>query len=333
MRWLLSGFVGIVLLSCGTRTVFAQAATAVESSVALAARNSVPGTGPSSGFSSSPALQLKQTVPAREIIPRDSVRLELALGRLQLNGSNFRIVKKHEAFDEDQCERSYQVSTFNGRPSVRVLYRDAIENWTLAMDGNSHCEWRREFHVEGNAVSIDYRQTDRMPIEIEVRETGKAPHRLRSHSLWHLTSEADPVFCKFVLPSLVRLNSSWDLPATLACAKRQMTLMLAKKADEEANAVTARKSSDAVSNSELTHHVARCLKDLEASEHARRKSAEKELKNLGIAGYIPLCEAFQGRLTPHQKQVVDELLDSLQPHSADNATRIAYWLSGDPNWR
>ncbi len=128
-----------------------------------------------------------------------------------------------------------------------------------------------------------------------------------------MTEQNSPEFSQYVLPSLVRLNSSWDLPRALAAARRMRGF------SERGSAAK--------------HELAQSIAELDSADRCVRESAKQKLRETGLAAQIPLQQLRGGPLSPQQRSTVDELLAELEPRSADTPTRLAYWLSGDPNWR
>ncbi len=118
-----------------------------------------------------------------------------------------------------------------------------------------------------------------------------------------------------MLPALVRLNSTWDLPQALAAAKRM-------RGYGELGNTNADK-----------HELAQSIAELDSTDRRVRESAKQKLRETGLAAQIPLEQLRGGPLSPQQRSTVEELLAELEPRSADTPTRLAYWLSGDPNWR
>lgn len=337
MRWLLSGFVGLALIGCAMRNASAQAAPSVDrtsaltvGSVALADR---------AERSADPILadRRSELLPAdltpsesktpqpktpiyRELFSREAGELELALGRIQLNSQHFRVMRKHESFD-DGGERSYQVSIHEGSPTLRVVYRDQHEDWLLHCDFHEGTTWTRSFDFDSGRATVEYTQLRNRPIAITVtqdnlKDPKQGTKKWSGQSLWHMLQLHDPDFDRIVKPSLMRLNADWKLDETLAAADRILAVSSSKNSE----------SAEVV--------VARCLRELESPESSRRLEAAATLRGLGLAAQIPLSRSVAGgKLTPHQRDAVNKLLDALQPQSPDTPTRLAYWLSGDPSRR
>lgn len=251
----------------------------------------------------------------REIVPRNVVSMEIALGRLRLGASSYKIVKKHESFEDESCHRSIQVSSVEGRPTLRAIYNDPKEKWSIQFDMNVGVQWAREYTDSGVPIRIEYSQQPRQPIVIRLSHGSEATQSISQPTLWHFIEKNDLEFSKYVLPSLLRLNPCWDLRGTLETAKRYRNRL--ERMGESRDIVN------------LTQSVA----DLEASDQSVRAAAIEHLRRAGLSAYIMLEQFSRGELAPQQRRVIDQLLTGLEPRSADTPTRLAYWLSGDPNWR
>lgn len=288
-------------------------------------------------------------VPAPEVLPRESAELEIALGRIRLVPDRFRIVRKHEQFDwpviQDtasstsstsnatngstnnatnnstataavkNCSRSMQVAAQEGRPTVKLSYTDPIEKWTLSVDNIVGAEWTRELLDSSPVIKVTYVQRPHQPIAITIDGVSKQPIKLSSLTLWHLTEQNSAEFVTYVLPALVRLNPTWDLPQALAAAKRM------------------RGYGEFSNSSAAKHELAQSIAELDSVDRRVREAAKQKLREAGLAAQIPLEKLRGGPLSSQQRSTVEELLGELEPRSADTPTRIAYWLSGDPNWR
>lgn len=264
-----------------------------------------------------------------EILPRDAAELEIALGRIRLVPDRFRIVRKHEQFDwpmpgadtaesnpaKLSCARSLQIATQDGRPTAKLSYSDPQEKWSLCVDNIVGAEWTRELLDAHPPIQVQYTQRPHQHIVIKIDGVGAKQIVLSSQTLWHLTEENSPEFQRYVLPALVRLNHAWDLPQALAAAKRM-------RGYAEPGQATAAK-----------HELAQSIAELDSSDRRMREMAKQKLRDTGLAAQIPLEQLRGGPLSPQQRSTVEELLAELEPRSADTPTRLAYWLSGDPNWR
>lgn len=270
---------------------------------------------------------LRTTRP--EVLPRESAELEIALGRIRLVPDRFRIVRKHEQFEwptstkdtttdsnfvKVSGTRSLQVATQDGRPTVKLSYADPVEKWTLCVDNVVGAEWTRELLDASPAVTVQYTQRPHQHIVVKIDGAGPKQVVLSGQTLWHLTEQNAAEFKRYVLPALVRLNRGWDLPQALAAAKRM-------RGFNDLNQTTAK------------HELAQSIADLDSSDRRLRESAKQKLRDTGLAAQIPLEQLRGGPLSPQQRSTVDELLTELEPRSADTPTRLAFWLSGDPNWR
>lgn len=279
--------------------------------------------------------------PAPEVLPRESAELEIALGRIRLVHDRFRIVRKHEQFDwpaiQDtatsisasnnasnnatataavkNCSRSMQVAAQEGRPTVKLSYTDPKEKWTLSVDNIVGAQWTRELLDSSPVIKVTYIQRPHQPIVITIDGVSKQPIKLSSLTLWHLTEQNSAEFERYVLPALVRLNPTWDLPQALAAAKRM------------------RGYSEFSHTSAAKHELAQSIAELDSVDRRVREAAKQKLREAGLAAQIPLEKLRGGPLSSQQRSTVEELLGELEPRSADTPTRIAYWLSGDPNWR
>ena len=278
----------------------------------------------------------RQQLP--DVLPREAAELEIALGRLRLVPDRFRIVRRHDQFDwpnvaaeatasketnaptstnttAKQCSRSIQVATQDGRPTVKLSYADPREKWTLTVDGMVGAEWTRELIDHNPVIKVQYTQRPHQPIAITIDGVQKQPIKLSALTLWHLTEQRSPEFEQYVLPALVRLNSAWDLPQALAAAKRM-------RGYGEMGHTTSAK-----------HELAQLIAELDSADRRVREAAKQKLRETGLAAQIPLEQLRGGPLSPQQRSTVEELLAEFEPRSADTPTRLAYWLSGDPNWR
>ena len=81
------------------------------------------------------------------------------------------------------------------------------------------------------------------------------------------------------------------------------------------------------------HELAQSIAELDSTDRRVREVAKQKLRETGLAAQIPLEQLRGGPLSSQQRSTVEELLAELEPRSADTPTRLAYWLSGDPNWR
>ena len=270
-----------------------------------------------------------------EVLPRDAAELEIALGRIRLVPDRFRIVRKHEQFDwpaatstaassdnqgqptatRGQCSRSLQVVAEEGRPTVKLSYQDPQEKWTLTVDNIVGAEWTRELPDGQRTIEISYSQRPHQPIVITIAGISPRPIQMRAATLWHFTEQMSPEFEQYVLPALVRLNSTWRLPEALAAAKRM------RGQNTQANSTSAK------------HELAQCIAELDSTDRRVREVAKQKLREAGLAAQIPLQQLRGGPLSPQQRSTLDELLGELEPRSADTPTRLAYWLTGDPTWR
>jgi hypothetical protein len=249
-------------------------------------------------------------------VPREVAEVEIALGRLRIVRERFRIIRNHETFLEGAGTRSLQLSIDEGRPALRVSYSEPTEKWSLQLDETVGALWTREYRSdEGQMIKVNYVQRPHQPIAIEINGLGPEPLRMSGASLWHLTQQSPPGFTSCVLPSLERLNPTWDLCGTLATAER-----IADTAGIHAD------SSDAPS-------ILQSVADLESSDQSDRAAALNRLRQAGLAAHIPLEQLARKPLTTQQRESVERLLRVLEPPSADTPTRLAYWLSGDPAWR
>lgn len=263
-----------------------------------------------------------------EVLPREAAELEIALGRLRLVPDRFRIVRKHEQFEctiaaegpvgasakQIVGTRSLQVSTQDGRPTVKLSYADPREKWTLSIDNIVGAEWSRELLDCSPPITVQYTQRPHQPIVVKIDGAGR-PIQLTAQTLWHMTEQKSPAFERFVLPALVRLNQAWDLPQALAAAKRM-------RGYNEGSHTTAAK-----------HELAQLIAELDSTDRRVRELAKQNLRETGLAAQIPLEQLRSGPLSQQQRSTVEELLAEFEPRSADTPTRLAYWLSGDPNWR
>ncbi len=299
--------------------------------------------------SASSSTPVSKTSGRPEVLPRDAAELEIALGRIRLVPDRFRIVVKHDQFDwpaaapvapaiaesankepankesaskesshkdyVKACRRSLQVATQEGRPTVKLSYADPFEKWYLTVDQLIGAEWTRELTQEGKTIKVQYTQRPHQPIAITIEGASDKPIRLSAITLWHLTEQKAPEFERYVLPALMRLNSTWDLPQALAAAKRM------RSANDPAQITMAK------------HELAQSIAELDASDRRVREAAKQKLRDSGLAAQIPLEQLRGGPLTPQQRSTVEELLGELEPRSADTPTRLAYWLAGDLNWR
>ena len=253
--------------------------------------------------------------PRPAIIPGDAAEIEIAYGRLRLMPRRYRIVRRQETAKEPAVSRSVQVTAVDGRPTLRARYVDQSEKWSLQFDAVLGAQWSREMTVGGRALKVDYSQRPQQPIFIAISGLGASPKQMTGATLWHLTEQNRPEFTDYILPSLARLNSSWNLPQTLAMAKqfREQSGLAADRIDQAA--------------------LVQCVTDLESSDRELRTSAVEQLRVAGVTAHIPLVELSQRPLTTQQRKTVEQLLSALEPRSADTPTRLAYWLSGDPSWR
>jgi hypothetical protein len=318
VRWLLSGFVGFALLSSTASSGWAQSAPSAD---AAGARGLAPdGTAPTNDI---------LPAPKRELVPWEAARIEIALGRLQLSPYKFRVLRKHEAFAAEQCERSYQVTMSHGAPALRATFKSPHEAWALLLDTQAGTDWVREFDQAGQRLRVHYQQPPLQPIRIEIsRQPTSAVadaadvqaakpevRRLEAPTLWHLTEASDEWFVQYVLPSLYRLNPRWDLHAMLEDAKR------------------LRPADNAPQATAVSASVAKSIAGLDSPELEVRSAAKQELRQLGLSAQIPLEQALRSDISTQQRQAILALLEALKPQSADSPTRLAYWLSGDPAWR
>lgn len=279
--------------------------------------------------------------PPPEVLPRESAELEIALGRMRLVPDRFRIVRKHEQFEwpttQDtapstsstnnstnnstataavkNCSRSMQVAAQEGRPTVKLSYTDPKERWTLSVDNIVGAQWTRELLDCSPVIKVTYVQRPHQPIAITIDGVSQQPIKLSSLTLWHLTEQNSTEFERYVLPALVRLNPTWNLPQALAAAKRM------------------RGYSEFSNTSAAKHELAQSIAELDSVDRRVREAAKQKLREAGLAAQIPLEKLRGGPLSSQQRSTVEELLGELEPRSADTPTRIAYWLSGDPNWR
>jgi hypothetical protein len=260
-----------------------------------------------------PAMQ--EAVSQRPIVPSEAAELEIALGRLRLVRDRFKIVTRHEAFTDAPGERSLQVSFHDGQPALQARYSDPLETWTLQVDATLGASWTREFTAEGRPIKVVYSQPPHRPIEIELSGATRTPVKMSGLSLWHLMQQNPRGFAAYVVPSLERLNASWDLRQTYA---------LARQVDR-----TAYTTDGAIDKAA----IAECVTDLESNERQTRTAALERLRQSGLAAHLPLEQLLQSELSVQQRQTLERLLDGLEPRSADTPTRLAYWLSGDPAWR
>ncbi|MCC6508932.1 MAG: hypothetical protein IT423_07485 [Pirellulaceae bacterium] len=298
--------------------------------------------------SSQTARPIKPVQYVQPVLPGDIAELEIALGRLRLAGDRFRIIRKHDQFGDDSPvaagataqsndvaaapsrvdpsvstadvklrpgQRSLQVSMADGRPTLRLSYSDQQEKWTLNLDATIGAEWTREWTVADRPVKVDYKQPPHQPIAIVITGAATQPQKITGCSLWHLTEQNSLEFNTYILPALVRLNPTWDLPQALASAKRL-------RAQCGLNELAS-----------CQRELAQLIADLESSEHGVRSAAKQKMRDLGLASQIPLEQLRRGQLSIEQRSTIDEMLAALEPRSADTPTRLAYWLSGDPNWR
>ncbi len=277
-----------------------------------------------------------------EILPREAAELEIALGRIRMVPDRFRIVRKHEQFawptpaavsatnelSQEQrkepgsntdpaktCNRSLHVTANEGRPTLKLSYSDTQERWTLVVDQLVGAEWTRELLTKQPLVTVQYRQPPHQSITVTITGATSKPKTLKAATLWHLTEQNQPEFAEYVLPALLRLNSTWDLHKALAAAKRM------------------RGYTDLSGTTNSKHELAQYISQLDSSDRHVREAAKQKLRDTGLAAHIPLEQLRSGPLTPQQRSTVDELLAELEPRTADTPTRLAYWLAGDPSWK
>lgn len=273
-----------------------------------------------SSSASTAARQSTLARPRPAILPSDVAELEIALGRLRLMPTRFRILRRHESLAEVEGQRSVQVSVVDRHPTLRLTYADRAEKWSLQADAIIGVQWSREFTAPssqpgGMAVKIDYSQKPHQPIALLISGTASKPVRLTGPTLWHLTEQGSQEVAKYVLPSLERLNSTWDLPEILAAAKK------------------VQQSCGLAVDQSLESEIEQCMKDLESEEYSVRAIAAERIRQAGIIAQIPLERLSHKPLTAQQRSTIDKLLAGLEPRSADTPTRLAYWLSGDRDWR
>ena len=267
-----------------------------------------------------------------DVLPREAAELEIALGRIRLVPDRFRIVRRHDQFDwptvpteattaataanstkidataataktsAKPCSRSMQVATQDGRPTVKLSYADPREKWTLTVDGLIGAEWTRELIDRNPVIKVQYTQRPHQPIVITIDGVQKQPIKLSALTLWHLTEQKSPEFEQYVLPALVRLNSSWDLPQALAAAKRM------RGYGEMGHSTSAK------------HELAQSIAELDSADRRVRETAKQKLRETGLAAQIPLEQLRGGPLSPQQRSTVEELLAELEPRSADTPT-------------
>lgn len=257
----------------------------------------------------------KATYAKREVVSKETVGIEIALGRLRLVSTRYKILKRHESFEGDSCQRSIQVSSVEGKPTLRALYSDPNEKWSIQFDSMVGAQWTREYSEKDVPIKIEYSQKPKQLITIRIRKGSDVAKTISQPTLWHFVENNDLEFSTLVLPSLLRLNPCWDIKGTLDTAK-----------------LFRDKAGLSGKMSEIGQWT-QCVADLEDSDQTVRAAAIEQLRNAGLSAQILLERLSRGELSCHQRHIVDQLLAGLEPRSADTPTRIAYWLSGDPDWR
>jgi len=247
-----------------------------------------------------------------EILPRALAEFELALGRIRLARDRYRIVRQHEEFPEGRGERAVQISVQSGRPTLRLTYHDLQEDWSMQIDNTSGVNWTRRFQSQERETTVTYQQPPGQRIRISV---SGYPGVIEGESLWHLCQQDPPGFRAAVYPALRRLNPRWELPQSLTVATGLRR--------------TLRSDGATIDMKNLVE----LLDCLESSDRGERTAAFERLDAAGLSIQFPLQQLARGPLAPQQRQMVLGLLDRLEPRSEDTPTRVAYWLSGDPNWR
>ena len=255
------------------------------------------------------------TITARDVVARENIEFEIALGRLRLATQRYKILRRHESLDSDRCQRSIHVATIDRKPTLRASYSDPKENWSLQFDPTVGAIWSREVLNQSKPIRIEYRQPPRQPITILVSIGNEPVRTLSQPTLWHMIHENDADFVAYVQPALERLNPKWELQTTLA----------------EAQKYRHQTGLDQVMASPTD--FAQAIADLESLDMTVRAQAYQRMRQYGLAAHIPLEHAASGHLSSQQRRLIDQLLVALEPRSADTPVRLAYWLSGDPNWR
>ena len=124
-----------------------------------------------------------------------------------------------------------QVSTQEGRPTVKLSYADPGEKWTLTVDSIVGAEWTRELIDQNPVIKIQYTQRPHQPIVITIEGVQKQPIKLSSLTLWHLTEQKSPEFEQYVLPALVRFELDLGLAASLGSSQTHARLRRNRKHD------------------------------------------------------------------------------------------------------
>ncbi len=89
-------------------------------------------------------------------------------------------------------------------------------------------------------------------------------------TLWHIVAANEPEFQLYVLPSLQRLNSKWDMIATV---------------EEVRNIRKSRQLSEELMDADA---VLECVEGLDSAQRTVRCQAADRLHSAGLAAQLPL---------------------------------------------
>jgi hypothetical protein len=158
---------------------------------------------------------------------------------------------------------------------------------------------------------VSLRQVEGAGLRVEVGTLGEL-RTIDAPTFWHLVLSEPRIAREDVIPLLERWRVTWGLRAMA----------------DELEAALVR--SIASLNASHSQQWSQLIKDLGSSSHARRRNADRELRELGAAAVPFLYGLNTAQLTPEQRFRVRRILEAQVAESGeDRPERAAMMLLGD----
>ncbi len=265
------------------------------------------------GISITATAQAQTEARSQNLISQSRlVHLDIISGRITAHRPKYSRGKTISVGEAGSPVREKLETGLSGqRPSLKYERHDSHQHVFVEVDAGTDVMIREETIDERDPTSFHFVQLPNGRGTLTVQANGSTV-KYDGASFWHLLLEHPQVCEQTLVPALESLRTEWRLSDT--AHNIRAGLLATAKAPLAANQAK----------------LANLIRQLNDPSYVKRRSADRQLREIGQCAYSYLKRIDSSSLTVEQALRVRNVQRSLDCQSGDTADRIVAQLTGDP---